>query len=57
MIFDDNKLDKAYARDKAKGAIVNVDTRHIRRDAGLHNTFTTLELTLGLAKSINASGL
>jgi hypothetical protein len=57
MILNDNKLNKVYTRDKAEGAIINVDIRHIEWDAGLYNTFATLELTLGLAKSINAFSL
>ena len=44
MILNDNELDKAYARDKAEGTIVDVDTRHIERDIGLYNTFITSEL-------------
>jgi hypothetical protein len=55
MILD-NELNEAYAGDKAEGAIVNVDTRYIRRDTSLYNTFATLELALGPAKSINTSG-
>jgi len=57
MILDDNELDKAYTKDKAEGAIIDVDTGHIRGDTGLYNTFATLELALGPTKSINASGL
>jgi hypothetical protein len=57
MILDNNELDEAYTRDKTKGAIIDVDTGHIRWDASLYNTFVTLKLALRLAKSINASSL
>jgi hypothetical protein len=30
MILNNNELDKAYIRDKAKGAIININTRYIR---------------------------
>jgi hypothetical protein len=56
MILDD-ELNEAYTGDKAEGAIVDVDTGHIRRDASLYNTFITSELASGPAKSIDTSGL
>jgi hypothetical protein len=56
MILDDDESDEAYARDKAEGAIVDVDTGYIRRDTGPHNTFVTSELASGPAKSIDTSG-
>jgi hypothetical protein len=57
MILDDDESDEAYTRDKAEGAIININTRRIKRDASLYNTFVTSELVSGPAKSINASGL
>jgi len=56
MILDDNESNEAYTGDKAEGAIVNVDTKCIRRDASLYNTFVTSELASGPAKSIDTSG-
>ena len=44
MILDDDDSDKAYAKDKAEGAISNVDTGRIKRDASPHNTLITSEL-------------
>ena len=55
MILDDES-DEACAGDKAEGAIVDVDTGHIGRDASPYNTFTTSELASGPAKSIDTSG-
>jgi hypothetical protein len=57
MILDDDDSDKAYAGDKAKGAISDIDTGRIKRDASPYNTLITLELELEPGKSINASGL
>lgn len=39
-----NDLNEASAGDKAEGASGDVDTRNIKRDASLYNTFATLEL-------------
>jgi hypothetical protein len=30
MILNNNKLNEAYIKDKAKGAIININTRRIR---------------------------
>jgi hypothetical protein len=57
VILDDNDLNKAYTRDKAKGAISNINTRRVKRDASPHNTLITSELALAQIKSINAFGL
>ena len=56
MILNDDESDEACAGDKAEGAIVDVDTGHIGRDASPYNTFTTSELASGPAKSIDTSG-
>lgn len=44
---------------EAKGAFedVDVDTRRIKQDARLYNTFATLKLALAPTKSVDASGL
>jgi hypothetical protein len=55
MILDDD-LDKACTGDEAKGAIGDVDTGRVKRDASPHYTFVTLELALEPGKSIDASG-
>jgi hypothetical protein len=55
MILDNNNLDKACARDKAEGAISDIDTRRVKRDASPHNTLVTSELALEPVKSIDAS--
>jgi hypothetical protein len=57
MILDNNDLDKACARDKAEGAISDINTRRIKRDTSPHNTLVTSELALEPIKSINASCL
>jgi hypothetical protein len=57
MILDDDDSDKACAGDEAEGAIGDVDTRCIKRDASPHNTLITLELELEPGKSIDTSGL
>jgi hypothetical protein len=57
MILDNNDLDKAYIKDKAKGAISNINTRCIKRDASPYNTLVTLELVLELIKPITISSL
>jgi hypothetical protein len=57
MILDNNDLDKSYTRDKAKGAISNINTRYIKRDISLYNILITLELVLKPIKSINISCL
>jgi hypothetical protein len=57
MILDDDDLDKAYTGDKAEGAIGDINTRRIGRDTGLYNTFATLELASGPAKSIDIFSL
>ena len=56
MILDDDNSYKACARDEAEGAISDVDTRRIERDASPHNTLITSELVLEPAKPIDASG-
>jgi hypothetical protein len=56
MILDNDESDEAYTGDKAEGAIIDIDTRRIRRNASLYNTFVTSELASGPAKSINTSG-
>jgi hypothetical protein len=56
VILNNDDLVKASARDKAKGASGDIDTRRIKRDASLHNNFATSELALGPTKSINTSG-
>jgi hypothetical protein len=55
MILNDES-NEACIRDKAEGAIVDVDIRRIKRDTSLYNTFVTSELASGPAKSINISG-
>jgi hypothetical protein len=57
MILNNNDLDKAYTRDKAKGAISDINTRRVKRDTSPHNTLVTLELALEPVKPIAASGL
>jgi hypothetical protein len=57
MILDNNDLDKAYIKDKAKGAISNINIRYIKRDISLYNILIILELVLKLVKSINISCL
>jgi hypothetical protein len=42
--------------DEAEGAIGDVDTRRIERDASPHNTLVTLEFALRPVKSIDPSG-
>ena len=55
MILDNDDSDKAYDKDKAEGAISNVDTRRVKWDASPYNTIITLELALGLVTSIDTS--
>jgi len=55
MILDDDDSDKACAGDEAKGAIGDIDTGRVERDASPHNTLVTLELALEPVKSIDAS--
>jgi hypothetical protein len=43
--------------DEAKGASSNINTRRSKEDMSLKNTFAISELALGLAESINTSGL
>jgi hypothetical protein len=57
MILDDDDSDKACAGDEAEGAIGDVDTGRVERDASPHNTLITSELELEPGKSIDASGL
>jgi hypothetical protein len=57
VILDNNELDKVYTGDKAEDAIININIRRIKRDTSLYNTFITLKLALGLAKSINIFSL
>jgi hypothetical protein len=57
ILENDDDLDKVNTRDKAKGASSDINTKHIKQDANLHDTFITLELALALIKPINASGL
>jgi hypothetical protein len=57
MILNNDESDEAYTRDKAEGAIIDVDTRRIRLDTSLYNTFATSELAFKPAKSIDISGL
>ena len=51
MILNNNNSDKA------KGALGNIETRRIKWDTSLYNTFVTLELALALIESTNISGL
>jgi hypothetical protein len=44
VILNSNDPIKAGVRDEAKDAFGNVNTRRIKRDMSLYNTFTTLEL-------------
>jgi hypothetical protein len=53
VILDNDDLDKAGAGDKAESASGDVDTRRIKQDVSLHNTFATSELTLGPTKFID----
>ena len=55
MILDDDSH-KAGAGDEVEGAIIDVDTGRVERDARLHNTLVTPELALEPGKSIDASG-
>lgn len=58
MILDNNNdLDEADTRGKAEGASSDIDTKYIKRDAGLRGTFATSELALALIEPIDASGL
>jgi hypothetical protein len=57
MILDNDDLDKACARDKAKGAISDINTRRVERDMSPYNTLVTSELALEPIKSINTSCL
>jgi hypothetical protein len=51
VILDNDSLDKA------KGTSGNINTKRIKGDASLYNTFITLELALALIESINISSL
>ena len=55
MILDDDDLNKAYIRDEAEGAISDINTGRVERDASPHNTFVTSELALKPVKSIDIS--
>jgi hypothetical protein len=44
VILNNNHLVKVGARNKAKGASGNSNTRYIKRVTSLYNTFLTLEL-------------
>jgi len=56
MILDDDDSDKACAGDEAEGAISDIHTGRIERDASPHNTLVTSELTLEPGKSIGVFG-
>ena len=45
MILDDDDSDKACAGDEAEGASGDVNTRYIKQDASLYDTFTISGLT------------
>ncbi len=60
MILDnneDNESDKADTKAKDTEDTSSTDSRYIKRDTSLYNALTTVELTLGLAKTTNAPGL
>lgn len=52
MIIDDDGSDTG---NEAEGAFADVEAERIVRDASLHNTFATSELTSEPTKSIDAS--
>jgi hypothetical protein len=56
VILDDDDSDKVCARDKAEGAISNVNTGRVERDASPYNTLITSELALAQVKSIDVFG-
>jgi hypothetical protein len=56
MILNDN-LNKADAKDKAEDVSDNVNTRRIKQDISLYNTFVTSELALAPTERINTFGL
>ena len=49
-------LDNDDNLDKTKGASGEVDSRRIKLDTSLYNTFLTSELASALIESINTSG-
>ncbi|PMD19345.1 hypothetical protein NA56DRAFT_660485 [Hyaloscypha hepaticicola] len=58
VILDiDDDLDEANTRGEAEGASSDVDTRLIKRDASLYETFAMSELAFMPTKSIDTSGL
>ena len=57
MTLDNDDLDDVGAGDEAESASGDVDTGRIERDASLHNTFATSELTSTPTKSIDVPGL
>jgi hypothetical protein len=57
ILDNDDHPDEAGARGQAKGASGKVDTRRIKLDASLHNTFTTSELASAPTETIDASAL
>jgi hypothetical protein len=57
MIFNYNNLDKVYAKNKAKGAISNIDTRGVKQDTSPYNTLIISALILEPGKPIDISGL
>jgi hypothetical protein len=57
ILNNDDDLNKADTRDKAEGASSNIDTRRIKRDISLYDTFATLELALAPTESIDTPSL
>jgi hypothetical protein len=57
VILYNDDLGEVVARDEAESTFSNVDTRRIKRNMSLHNTFATSECTLTPIESIDASCL
>ena len=57
MILYNDDLGEVVTRNEAESTFGNVDTRRIKRNASLHNTFATSECTLTPIESIDASCL
>ena len=57
ILNNDNNLDEADTRGKAEGASSDINTKHIKWDASLHDLFITSELASALIEPINTSSL
>jgi hypothetical protein len=56
MILNNDDPDRACARDEAKGAISNINNRHMERNVGPYNILVTSELGLESVKPITIFG-